>query len=395
MRTAYQFSNEGSSCLTDREFQGFARITRVPCTGHIAGHPPAADCILRAGGAIGGAISLAGKWIPGRTGGCIRRVEPPVRSLRPARLARGMKVSGAMKNKRRKLIPLSLVAASVTLPHAAFADCGASHDKSNEGSSQHSTMTSDAPHHGELSRTTAKDLKLIDANDLFGADVVGSDGKKLGDIVDLALDLENHTITHAVIMTGGFLDMGGDMRAVPASALNLENGQYRLDVSENDFEKIETLPDENRIEALGSDYGDALATHFPSMETNDSWSDRQDKATSSGSHALFTDLDGRNVRFADGANDGFADVTGALVDIGEKTVAYLEVDGLGSGFRPTVTSLPHRVMIPVSEVKEVGDTYVTLGITAENARDVDNVENVEQIEEITNERGVIYTISMN
>lgn len=89
-------------------------------------------------------------------------------------------------------------------------------------------------------------VRVTRASNFLGSDVIASDNRKVGDIVDYYFDLgATQHLAYVVIMTGGFLDMGGDRRAVPASAVTTSGDNCRINISSDRFWDVPVLP-ENR-----------------------------------------------------------------------------------------------------------------------------------------------------
>src|SRR5690606_23024446 len=72
-------------------------------------------------------------------------------------------------------------------------------------------------------------VRITRASNLLGTDVISTDGRKVGDIVDFVFDVaQTPHLAYAIVMTGGFLNVGGDTRAVPAQALSTEGDTCHL-----------------------------------------------------------------------------------------------------------------------------------------------------------------------
>jgi sporulation protein YlmC with PRC-barrel domain len=104
-------------------------------------------------------------------------------------------------------------------------------------------------------------VRLRPASVLIGTDLHAKDGRKVGDIVDFSIDLERSEITHLMVMTGGILTLGGDVRAVPVEAVSREGETYHLSVSKETFDQLETY-DADDLAGLHGDYGAAVARAF-------------------------------------------------------------------------------------------------------------------------------------
>lgn len=111
------------------------------------------------------------------------------------------------------------------------------------GSQQQQTWPSSQQQQQQWQTTTSEQVKVTRASTQLGTDVIASDGKKVGDIVDFYFDVGSTSrLAYVVIMSGGFLDVGGDRRAVPASAVTLSNGSARINVPSDRFLDVPVLP---------------------------------------------------------------------------------------------------------------------------------------------------------
>lgn len=63
--------------------------------------------------------------------------------------------------------------------------------------------------------------QLHEADDLVGAEVVNRQGEELGEIEEIVLDPNRHTISYAVLEFGGFLGLGKDLHAIPWGAFDV------------------------------------------------------------------------------------------------------------------------------------------------------------------------------
>jgi sporulation protein YlmC with PRC-barrel domain len=63
---------------------------------------------------------------------------------------------------------------------------------------------------------------IMAAATLDGDKVMSSDGKHVGTISDIMLDVRSGRIAYAVLSEGGFLGMGATLHAIPWSALTLD-----------------------------------------------------------------------------------------------------------------------------------------------------------------------------
>jgi len=80
---------------------------------------------------------------------------------------------------------------------------------------------------------------LVRASELLGKDIKNREGKDMGDISELALDLRSGRAAYAIISFGGFLGIGDKLVAVPFQVLQPSaDGKYMvLDVPKEKLEK--------------------------------------------------------------------------------------------------------------------------------------------------------------
>jgi sporulation protein YlmC with PRC-barrel domain len=78
---------------------------------------------------------------------------------------------------------------------------------------------------------------LVRATDLMNADVRSTSDGRLGDIDDLALDMESNRAVYGVLRRGGLLGFGESRYAIPVDELaGMENRRITLHLSDADFE---------------------------------------------------------------------------------------------------------------------------------------------------------------
>ncbi|HLU76491.1 MAG TPA: PRC-barrel domain-containing protein [Burkholderiales bacterium] len=102
-----------------------------------------------------------------------------------------------------------------------------------------STVTAPGAQHGQ-SAEAQQQMQDVRASELIGTAVEGSDGKRLGDIEDLVIDLNSQRVHYAVLGHGGIAGIGEKLFAYPVSALQPgQEGRLRLNVS---AEKLKDAP---------------------------------------------------------------------------------------------------------------------------------------------------------
>ena len=106
---------------------------------------------------------------------------------------------------------------------------------------------------------------FVGAKTIIGEEVIGKDGKKLGNIEELMIDMKTRHVAYALMSFGGFWGMGERLFAVPFRALKNdgEKGHLFLDVDEeaiNNAPYIEKdywpdMADKNWIREIHAFYG--------------------------------------------------------------------------------------------------------------------------------------------
>lgn len=94
-----------------------------------------------------------------------------------------------------------------------------------------------------------KNLRLLKATELMGADVKTSDDKNAGDIDEIVVDAQSGRVAYVVLATGGVLGFGKDKYAVPwqAAQISMDAGAkeplVKLPVPQSKFEKAPAYED--------------------------------------------------------------------------------------------------------------------------------------------------------
>jgi len=95
--------------------------------------------------------------------------------------------------------------------------------------------------------------KFVEASDIIGKNVTDSQKNKIGEVKDLAIDLNSGRINYVVVSAGGFLGMGDKLLAMPPQSFSLFNdgssvatGQSLvLNISEQIIKQSPALPNAN------------------------------------------------------------------------------------------------------------------------------------------------------
>jgi sporulation protein YlmC with PRC-barrel domain len=119
---------------------------------------------------------------------------------------------------------------------------------------------------------------VVKASDVLGITVKNDQGQKLGDVSDLAVDVEAGRITQVIVNTGGFLGMGDELRAVPPGAFT-HDADGKILVLNADKEKLKAAPkfdsaqwsqncDSEHLAAVYRYYGETPAFQFVETTQN-------------------------------------------------------------------------------------------------------------------------------
>lgn len=93
----------------------------------------------------------------------------------------------------------------------------------------------------DLSTPAQPTSRLLSASSLASDDVYNLEGKKLGSIKELMLDILSGKVCYAVLSFGGFLSIGEKLFAIPWSALTVDTQNERF-VLDTDEERLKNAP---------------------------------------------------------------------------------------------------------------------------------------------------------
>lgn len=116
--------------------------------------------------------------------------------------------------------------------------------------------------HGQ-STQAQQQMQDVRASRLIGTAVEGTDGKRLGEIEDLVIDLNNQRVQYAVLGYGGFAGIGEKLFAYPVSALQpAEEGRLRLNVSEQKLKDAPGFDRKNWPDWADQQYRDSVDQYY-------------------------------------------------------------------------------------------------------------------------------------
>ena len=102
------------------------------------------------------------------------------------------------------------------------------------------------------------------SDNMIGREVKNLQNQKLGEVTDLALDMENGRVVTVIVSYGGFLGLGEKMVGVPAGAFtNLqESGALLLNMTRKNFEAAPELKLSHWAEYFQSRHASAVYRYF-------------------------------------------------------------------------------------------------------------------------------------
>ncbi len=139
----------------------------------------------------------------------------------------------------------------------------------------------------DYTKAKAQHIKnALKASDVIGMAVENRQGEKLGDVEELAIDVESGRILQVILASGGVLGMGERLTGVPSSALSYNDAEdvLQLDTSLDRFKQATEFDMSNWEESLSHesvkrsysyygadssfDYVDSDSSHTPSAMSN-------------------------------------------------------------------------------------------------------------------------------
>jgi len=223
-------------------------------------------------------------------------------------------------------------------------------------------------------------VKLVSATNVLGYDVFDKEGKKVGDMANFVLDLsEAPRLTHVIVMTGGFLNVGGTNRAVPAKALSWNGERYVLPVDRATFEDAPVLPDNlERFFGRASNLKQ-LAKNFDVKPMS-----------IDGDILFFDELDFHNIESTESGIIGY--LTDVYLTVDHELTPYL----IMAPTDPMLdTNTLSRYAIPTTAFVEADDPDLVFDITIEDLLTAGMVESTDGIKAELADRGLAYKLDIS
>ena len=223
-------------------------------------------------------------------------------------------------------------------------------------------------------------VKIVSATTIIGYDVFDTNGEKVGDIANFVLDLQEFPrLTHVIVITGGFLDLGGTKRAVPAKAISWNGERYILSVDKSTFTDAPVLPDNLERFFNRKSHLEKAAEIF-----------KVEPVSIEGNVLFFSQLDFHDIESVESG------ILGYLTDV------YLSVD---HGLTPYLIMAPTdplldsntltRYAIPTTAFVRAEDPDLVFEITIEDLIDTQMTESTESISAEQAGRGLAYKLNLS
>jgi sporulation protein YlmC with PRC-barrel domain len=185
---------------------------------------------------------------------------------------------------------------------------------------------------GAAQAASVTTVRVVRATDLLGTDVLGSDQRKVGDIVDYVFDTsEAPRLAYVLVMTGGFVDLGGDVRAVPAAAMTLDGDMARVSVPSEQFRAMPVLPANRTAFLRERRNAENIARQFGVAPVSASANASASGQGMRNSLLTFSELHNSDANAAQGSRLGY--IVDALISLSRDRAPYLEIVPTFNPFR--------------------------------------------------------------
>lgn len=204
--------------------------------------------------------------------------------------------------------------------------------------------------------------QLARATALIGKDVTVAENKKVGEIKDLAIDLQNSRIGYVVIGKGGVLGIGEKLVAVPPQAIAWarDDRTVELKLPPQQFERAPVIKGDNWISAIG-----------PTEVSNiyrQSGITGPDDLQSGKTYRKGTDILGRSVITNRDEHDGFA-VKDIAVNLQEGRAPYVIMSA--GGFAGINTKL---IAVPTPGLSPGPENYLRVAATGQQLKSAPSLD---------------------
>jgi len=176
---------------------------------------------------------------------------------------------------------------------------------------------------GEQADRQAKKSQLRRVENVVGSKIRNPEGKDLGEVEVLVVDVNSGDIRYAVVSYGGFLDIGDKLFAVPMKAMSLNENEdgdafFVVDINQEKLENSKGFDDDNWPNFADQEFTSGVDQTY-GIET----SQPQASAQKAALYKLST-FEGVNVR--DKGNKELGEVEWILIDPQAAKVSHLGLD---------------------------------------------------------------------
>ena len=222
------------------------------------------------------------------------------------------------------------------------------------------------PDRGQSVRPLPEDPRGWYASDLKGREVFGSEGEKLGELDDFAVDPRSGKIEYVIVSSGGVLGVGSTLRAVPVQAIQHGKAagterRFTLEVNENRWKQapiiskapLAVLGDDRRREDIAGFYGDSPAGDARRENAN-----KDEKSIRAGVQLrLASELVGQEVR---NGKQSLGTIDDMIVQLDNKSAAALldPADALADADR--------RYIVPLNRLTWRNEDALNTTLTSRN-----------------------------
>lgn len=213
------------------------------------------------------------------------------------------------------------------------------------------------------------------ASDLIGMNVKNYQDEKLGQVEDLAVDVESGRVVQVIVSTGGFLGIGDTLTAVPPGALHHDVAQKILHLDANK-EKLKAAPrfetakwseccDSNHLSAVYGYYGQEKTFKF--IGKGEAGRNDQGKLEARGT------IDSQPNTDAQRATDGKRTTDGQRTADGRPTTDgapyTVSAGGSDAAWEKNRLSRESQSMIPTERLGQIQKASKLMGTTVQNLQD--------------------------
>lgn len=236
-----------------------------------------------------------------------------------------------------------------------------------------SLSAADAQQQSRNSTSTdnVESVRITRATNFLGTDVMSTDNRKVGDIVDFIFDVsQTPHLAYAIVMTGGFLNVGGDTRAVPAKALSTEGDTCHVSVSSAEYWDVPVLPQDRTRFLSDAQHLEDIATAFGIEEPRETQG-------SSNQFVAFSALSNEDIYGSEGDRLGY--VVDAWISLDADRSPYVEITPTLNPFR---IANDLRYAIPTASFDARQSNGYTFDLTASDLREAESISETEGVKRL-------------